>query len=307
MFLLCSSGSSSSASAATLLVRGAGDPRVRTVRDASTQIDAYGYGVIAGRGRRGVRAATAGRPARELDRRRHRTVGSAETRRTSGASCIAAGLYRPVAADVRRLPRPGGSRLVRVLRRRTRSRASTGRISWSSGVGLRDCRRLVAAGRSCVQRTGGSVAWRRSTSELPELIDLLVVTVEAGLGFIGSLQLAARAAARPAGRRAPADAAGADAWASRPTRRFGTCSTAATRRRCARSSARCSRARRSASRSARSCATSPIEMRKRRRATAEERAQKAPIKMLFPLVFLIFPAMFVVLLGPVVFKFGDSF
>jgi tight adherence protein C len=40
------------------------------------------------------------------------------------------------------------------------------------------------------------------------------------------------------------------------------------------------------------------DMRIRRQLAAEEKAMKAPVKMLFPTVIFIFPAMFVVALGP---------
>ena len=141
--------------------------------------------------------------------------------------------------------------------------------------------------------------------EMPELIDLLVVTVEAGMGLAGGLQLAGARFGGPLGEelRLTLQEHNLGIAMNEALRnlldRAGTPST----RSFVRSILQGEQLGVSIGQIMRNLAR---EMRTRRRQLAEEKAQKAPIKMLFPLIFLIFPAMFVVLLAPSLYAFVDA-
>jgi tight adherence protein C len=133
--------------------------------------------------------------------------------------------------------------------------------------------------------------------EMPELIDLLVTMVEAGVGFSGSLQLAANRLRGPLGeelRLAVQEQNMGLGTQEALTNMAGRADTPSMRS-FVRSVIQGETLGVSIGKIMRDLA---LEMRKRRRQVAEERAQKAPTKMLFPLIFLVFPAMFVVILGP---------
>jgi tight adherence protein C len=142
--------------------------------------------------------------------------------------------------------------------------------------------------------------------ELPELIDLLVVTVEAGLGFSRSMQVASERIEGPLGdelRLALQEQSMGLSTLEALRNMLGRSDTPAMRS-FVRSVVQGEALGVSIGQIMRSLA---VEMRTRRRQQAEERAQKAPVKLLFPLIFLIFPAMFVVLLGPAAYAFLAAF
>jgi tight adherence protein C len=140
---------------------------------------------------------------------------------------------------------------------------------------------------------------------LPELIDLIVVSLEAGIGFAGSLNVAAERILGPLGEELrlanQEQRMGLQGWEALENlqKRCPTDSIKSF----VRSVVQGERLGVSMGQIMRNLA---VEMRMRRRQMAEEKAHKAPIKMLFPLVFMIFPSMFVVLLGPAMYSIMDN-
>ena len=142
--------------------------------------------------------------------------------------------------------------------------------------------------------------------ELPELIDTLVVTVEGGVGFSGALQLAAREMHGPLGDelqltlREQTMGLSSGAALNNLANRADTPAV----RSFVRSVLQGENLGVSTGEIMRSLA---VEMRARRRASAEERAQRAPVKMLFPLVLFMLPAMFIVILYPAFHNISRAF
>lgn len=142
--------------------------------------------------------------------------------------------------------------------------------------------------------------------DMPELVDLLMVTVEAGIGFSAALQLAGSRITGPLGdelRLAMQEQRMGLSTGESLTKMMERVPTPSMRS-FVRSMLQGERLGVSIGQIMRNLAG---EMRKRRRAAAEERAQKAPIKLLFPLVFLLFPALFIVLLYPALYEVMKAF
>jgi tight adherence protein C len=139
---------------------------------------------------------------------------------------------------------------------------------------------------------------------LPDLIDLLVVTLEAGLSFPQSLRLAATKVSGPLAQevRLTLQEQNMGLTLSEALSNFQRRAETPGTKLFARSISQGEQLGVSTGQIMRNLAE---EMRKRRRAYAEERAQKAPVKILFPLLFLIFPAIFIVLLLPAILRLNE--
>jgi len=142
--------------------------------------------------------------------------------------------------------------------------------------------------------------------QMPDMIDLLVVTIEAGLGILASMRVAAESMADPLGQelRLTLQEQRMGLSVGQAIESFGRRADTPNVRMFVRSLTQGEKLGVSIAQTMRNLS---LEMRKRRRAQAEERAQKMPVKMLFPLILFIFPALFIVILTPMIITIMDAF
>lgn len=140
--------------------------------------------------------------------------------------------------------------------------------------------------------------------QMPDMIDLLVVTIEAGLGILASMRVASDGLADPLGQELrltmQEQRMGLSVFEAIDS--LGQRADAPNMRIFVRALIQGEKLGVSIGTTMRNVA---LEMRKRRKAAVEEKAQKMPIKLLFPLVFLIFPAIMIVLLVPAIIHISE--
>lgn len=132
---------------------------------------------------------------------------------------------------------------------------------------------------------------------LPDALDLLSITVEAGLGFDAAMARVARQEGGPLGEEMHRVLQEMQLGKSRSDalRDFGDRSTVPELKSFVLAMIQADIFGISVSKVLH---VQAAEMRTKRRQRAEEQAQKVPVKIIFPLILCIFPALFVVLLGP---------
>jgi hypothetical protein len=160
-------------------------------------------------------------------------------------------------------------------------------------------------GPSAYIRRRGSSRLEEIDHKLPELIDLLIATVEAGMGFSASMQLVAERFSGPLGE---------ELRLTMQQQSLGMSIQAALEEmieRCDTPSVRAFA--RTASRGeSLGVSIGPVlrelsqDQRRRHRMLAREKMQKAPVKMIFPLVFLVMPALMIVIFYPAIYGIKHS-
>lgn len=142
--------------------------------------------------------------------------------------------------------------------------------------------------------------------ELPDVLDQLTISVEAGLGFEAALQRVVRTTPGPlseefgrmlqdvqVGTRRAAALEHLIARTEAPDLRHVTTTLIQSER--------------LGVPLAKTLRTQAKEMRLKRRMRAEESANKIAVKLLFPVVFCLFPALFIVILGPAAIRIAETF